>query len=42
MNQQQLIDRVVSAAIWQLMRRAPTWILLAVVGGAFLLASLHR
>jgi hypothetical protein len=41
MNQQQLINRVVSAAIWQLMRRAPTWLLIVIVGGAFLLAKAH-
>jgi hypothetical protein len=41
MNQQQLINRVVSAAIWQLMRRAPTWLLIAIVGGAFLVALAH-
>ena len=41
MNQQQLINRVVSAAIWQLMRRAPTWLLVVIVGGAFLAALAH-
>jgi hypothetical protein len=41
MNQQQLINRVVSAAIWQLARRAPTWLLIAIVGGAFLVAYAH-
>jgi len=35
MNTNQLVNRVVSAAIWQLMRRMPTWVLLAIVGGAF-------
>jgi hypothetical protein len=41
MNQQQLMNRVVSAAIWQLMRRAPTWLLVVIVGGAFLVAFAH-
>jgi hypothetical protein len=41
MNTNQLINRVVSAAIWQLMRRSPTWLLIVIVGGAFLL-SLHK
>lgn len=41
MNQQQLMNRVVSAAIWQLMRRAPTWLLIVIVGGAFLFAKAH-
>jgi len=40
-NQQQLMNRVVSAAIWQLMRRAPTWLLIIIVGGAFLMAFAH-
>lgn len=42
MNQTQLINRVVSAAIWQLMRRSPTWLLVVIVGGAFLATLLHR
>jgi len=41
LNQQQLMNRVVSAAIWQLMRRAPTWLLIVIVGGAFLVAFAH-
>lgn len=42
MNQQQLMNRVVSAAIWQLMRRAPTWLLIAIVGGVFLATLIHH
>jgi endonuclease YncB( thermonuclease family) len=37
----QIGDRFVSAAIWQLARRAPTWILLAIVGGALLFGWAH-
>jgi endonuclease YncB( thermonuclease family) len=32
----QISNRFVSAAIWQLMRRSPTWLLIAIVGGALL------
>jgi len=42
MNGQQLVNRAVSAAVWQLMRRAPTWVLVAVVSAAFLAAEVHR
>jgi endonuclease YncB( thermonuclease family) len=38
---EQIGNRFVSAAIWQLMRRAPTWALLVVVGGALLYGWAH-
>jgi hypothetical protein len=41
MNTQQLVNRTVSAAIWQLMRRMPTSVLLAIVGGAFAYALIR-
>jgi hypothetical protein len=41
MNPNQLINTIARAAIWNLMRRAPTIVLLAIVVGAFLLAG-HR
>jgi len=37
----QIGDRFVSAAIWQLMRRGPTWLLIAIVGGALLFGWAH-
>jgi hypothetical protein len=40
MNLNQLIAQLVRAAEWQLMRRSPTWVLLAIVGGAFAYAIL--
>jgi len=36
-----IFDRAVSAAIWQLMRRAPTWLLIVIVGGALLGGLAH-
>lgn len=42
MNLQQLVNSVVRAAIWQLMRRSPTWALIAIVGGAFLMAIMKH
>jgi hypothetical protein len=41
MNTNQLVNRAVSAAIWQLARRSPTWALLAIVGAAFAYALMH-
>ena len=41
MNQNQIISALVRSAAWQLMRRSPTWVLLAIVAGAFLLGSHH-
>jgi hypothetical protein len=35
-----LIAGLVRAAEWQSMRRSPTWVLLAIVGGAFAYAIL--
>ena len=35
MNLQQLMNTVVRAAIWQLMRRAPTWVLWGITLAAF-------
>ena len=40
MNLNQLIAGLVRAAEWQLMRRSPTWALLAIVVGAFAYAIL--
>jgi len=40
MNLDRLIAQLVRAAEWQLMRRSPTWMLLAIVGGAFAYAIL--
>lgn len=40
MNLNQLIAGLVRAAEWQLMRRSPTWALLALVIGAFAWAIL--
>jgi hypothetical protein len=41
MRQDQIVSAFVRAAAWQLMRRSPTWLLLAIVAGAFLFASHH-
>ena len=41
MNQSQIISAFVRAACWQLARRSPTLLLLAIVAVAFLLAG-HR
>jgi hypothetical protein len=41
MNQSQIIAAFVRGACWQLARRSPTWLLLAIVVGAFLFASHH-
>jgi hypothetical protein len=40
MNLDRLIAGLVRAAEWQLMRRSPTWVLLAIVGSAFAYAIL--
>lgn len=40
MNLDRLIAGLVRAAEWQLMRRSPTWALLAIVAGAFAWALL--
>lgn len=42
MNTNQIANRIVSAAIWQLMRRSPTWLLIGIVAAAFLLSVMHR
>ena len=39
MNQSQIVSSFVRAAAWQLMRRSPTWLPLAIIGGAWLIAS---
>ena len=41
MNQTQIFAAFVRAATWQLMRRSPTWILIAVVVAAWLWAGHH-
>ena len=41
MTPNQIGDRFISAAIWQLMRRSPTWLLIAIVGGALLFGWAH-
>ena len=41
MNQNQIIASFVRAACWQLARRSPTLLLLAIVVGAWLMAG-HR
>jgi hypothetical protein len=41
MNQSQIIAAFVRAAGWNLMRRAPTWILVLVVAAAWLFAGHH-
>jgi hypothetical protein len=41
MNQNQILVAFVRAACWQLARRSPTWVLIAVVAGAWLLAGHH-
>jgi hypothetical protein len=40
-NQTQIIASFVRAATWQLMRRSPTWLLLAIVAAAWLWAGRH-
>ena len=40
-NQSQIIASFVRAATWQLMRRSPTWLLLAIVAAAWFMAG-HR
>jgi hypothetical protein len=39
-NLNQLLAGLVRAAEWQLMRRSPTWALIAIVGAAFAYAIL--
>jgi hypothetical protein len=34
MNQTQIVNAIVRAAAWLLMRRSPTWLLMAIVAGA--------
>jgi hypothetical protein len=41
MTANRIFDRAVSAAIWQLMRRAPTWLLIVIVGGVLLGGLAH-
>jgi hypothetical protein len=41
MTQSQIIASFVRAATWQLMRRSPTWLLLAIVAAAWFMAG-HR
>jgi hypothetical protein len=41
MNLNQIIAAFVRDAAWQLMRRSPTWLLIAIVAGAWLFASHH-
>jgi hypothetical protein len=38
---QRFVNYFTRAAIWQLMRRSPTWLLLAVVAGSYLLLKYH-
>jgi hypothetical protein len=40
-NQNQIIAALARGAAWTLMRRSPTWILILVVAGAWLLAGHH-
>jgi hypothetical protein len=42
MNLNQILAGLVRAAEWQLMRRSPTWVLLAIVMGAVALALLRH
>jgi hypothetical protein len=39
MNEDEIERDVVRSATWQLMRRAPTWLLIAVLVGAAVLAA---
>jgi len=39
MNENEIERDVVRSATWQLMRRAPTWLLIAILLGAVLLAA---
>jgi hypothetical protein len=41
MNRNQIVASFVRAATWQLMRRSPNWVLIAVVAAAWLLGSHH-
>ena len=41
MTPNQIGDRFVSAAIWQLVRRGPTWLLISIIGGALLFGWAH-
>jgi hypothetical protein len=40
-NEDQLANRALSAAIWQLARRSPTWLLIAIVAAGFAYAHFH-
>ena len=39
MRRDQIISSIVRAAAWQIMRRSPTWLLIAIVAAAWLLAG---
>jgi hypothetical protein len=41
MNEDQIANRAVSAAIWQLARRAPTWLLIIIVAAGLAYAHFH-
>ena len=41
MTQNQLVNSIIRAAVWQLMRRSPTILLLAIVAAAFLFSGHH-
>jgi hypothetical protein len=41
MNLNQIIAAFVRGAAWQLMRRSPTWLLIAIVAAAWLLGGHH-
>jgi len=41
MRQDQIVAAFVRGAAWQLMRRSPTWLLLAIVVAAFLFGGHH-
>jgi hypothetical protein len=41
MRQDQIVNSFVRAAAWQLMRRSPTWLLILIVGAAWLFAGHH-
>ena len=41
MNLDQIISTFARSAIWQLTRRSPTWVLIAIVIGAALVGSHH-
>jgi hypothetical protein len=41
MSQNQIIAAFVRGAAWQMMRRSPTWLLLAIVAAGWLLGGHH-